>query len=146
MKALKYFATGMLILCGIVFAVHAAEDYIINGKVIYLRGQMNNYDATDEYALKQTDVGGCVNTRLVRTTKFKFADRDWSRGTNFGYTRISTIKEGDNVGIELNPDSMYEDLTFYPPQVGVYKFCLIKNNDKYYVTINKTSEKAVNIE
>ena len=145
MKALKYFATGMLILCGFVFAVHAAEDYIINGKVIYLRGQMNNYDATDEYALKQTDVGGCVNTRLVRTTKFKFADRDWSRGTNFGYTRIGTIKEGDNVGIELNPDSMYEDLTFYPPQVGVYKFCLIKNNDKYYVTINKTSEKAVNI-
>lgn len=146
MKAIVYFVTSIMILCGIAFAVHAAEDYLVNGKVIYLRGQMNNYDATDEFALKQTDVGGCVNTKLVRTTKFKFADRDWSRGTNFGYTRNGTIKEGDNVGIELNPDSMYEDLTFYPPQVGVYKFCLIKNNNKYYVTINKTSEKAVNIE
>ena len=48
MKALKYFVTSMLVLCGIVFAVHAAEDYIINGKVIYLRGQMNNYDATED--------------------------------------------------------------------------------------------------
>ena len=64
-------------------------------------------------------------------------------GTNFGYLNPpGVLKEGSRT-IPLNPNSKFEEISFYPKADGVYKFCLIPQNDKYYVLVLKSSKKEL---
>lgn len=42
--------------------------------------------------------------------------------------------------LELNPNSKFEEISYYPKKDGVYRFCLIPKNDRYYVTVTKSSK------
>ena len=67
----------------------AADNSDFGGKSIYLRGEMNDWMATDESkVVKVADKLYMAKGTLKKEWapyKFKFADSGWSCGTNFGY-------------------------------------------------------------
>ncbi len=108
---------------------------------------MNDYEVSESYRLrKQDDYGYCTLAKLRSDWapyKFKFADEKWSAGTNFGYmTPPGAIREGSKA-LELNPFSKFEELVFYPKEDGIYRFCLIENDGKYLVTVEKSSHHSL---
>lgn len=118
----------------------------INNRPVYLRGEMNDYEVSETYRLRKSDDGYCTYATL-RTDwspyKFKFADSDWSEGSNFGFmSGPGVIREG-YLPLKLNPDSKFEEISFYPNSDGVYKFCVIKRNGGYYATVYKSSKKLL---
>ncbi len=66
-----------------------ADNSDFGGKSIYLRGEMNDWMATDESkVVKVADKLYMAKGTLKKEWapyKFKFADSGWSCGTNFGY-------------------------------------------------------------
>jgi len=126
------FVLSMAVLSGCASNGDMAEDAF--GKTMYLRGEMNGWNAKPENSLTQVETG------LYRTVaeleggkryKFKFADMSWSCGTNFGYS-----SGGDGVvslDVEptlLNDCSKYEDLKFTPELTGSYEFYLDVRGEK----------------
>lgn len=120
----------------------------INEKAIYLRGEMNDYEVSETYRLRKSKTNSSYCTLASLRSdwspyKFKFADEAWSTGTNFGYlTPPGVFREGARA-VELNPNSKFEEISFYPKADGVYRFCLIQKNDKFYVTVSKSSQKEL---
>ncbi len=76
-----------------------ADNSDFGGKSIYLRGEMNDWMATDESkVVKVADKLYMAKGTLKKEWapyKFKFADSGWSCGTNFGYKCSG----------QLNPDT-----------------------------------------
>ena len=118
----------------------------INDKAIYLGGEMNDYEASETYRLRKDGHGYCTLATLRSDWapyKFKFADENWSKGTNFGFlTPPGVLRDGAR-SLELNPNSKFEEISYYPKKDGVYRFCLIPKNDRYYVTVTKSSKKEL---
>lgn len=120
--------------------------YSINGNAIYLRGEMNDYEVSETYRLRQNGEGYCALATLRADWapyKFKFADKDWSEGTNFGFLNPPGVLREGARAIELTPNSNFEEISYYPKADGVYRFCLIPRGDRYYVTVNKSSKKEL---
>ena len=121
----------------------AASGYSIEGKGIYLRGEMNDYEVSESYRLRSDGDNGYCTLANLRSDwapyKFKFADESWSDGANFGYMAPPGVLREGSKAIEANPFSKFEEMSFYPKTDGVYRFCLIKDSSKYYVTVEKTS-------
>ncbi|MCI7772544.1 MAG: pullulanase [Succinivibrio sp.] len=142
--------SGFLSACSSKIPEQVAEllpnGYSIDGKAIYLRGEMNDYEVSETYRLRKADEGYCTLATLRADWapyKFKFADENWSNGTNFGYLNPpGVLKEGSRT-IPLNPNSKFEEISFYPKADGVYKFCLIPQNDNYYLLVLKSSKKEL---
>ena len=85
-------AAGTLVLGGCASnggAEQAADNSDFDGKSIYLRGEMNDWMATDESkVVKVADKLYMAKGTLKKEWapyKFKFADSSWSCGSNFGY-------------------------------------------------------------
>ena len=131
------FVLSMAVLSGCASNGDMAADSF--GKTIFLRGEMNGWNAKPESALTQ------VETDLYRTVaeleggkryKFKFADITWSCGTNFGYSSGSNgVVTLDGEPILLNDCSKYEDLKFTPEMTGSYEFYLDVRGEKAAVFI-----------
>lgn len=123
-----------------------SSSLIINNRPVYLRGEMNDYEVSETYRLRKSDDGFCTYATL-RTDwspyKFKFADANWSEGSNFGFmSGPGVIREGA-LPLKLNPYSKFEEISFYPNSDGAYKFCVIKRKDGYYVTVQKSNKKRL---
>ena len=48
-----------------------------------------------------------------------------------------------SLALELNPNSKFEEISYYPKKDGIYRFCLIPKNGRYYVTVTKSSKKEL---
>ncbi|MDY6321794.1 MAG: pullulanase [Succinivibrio sp.] len=105
---------------------------------LYLRGDMNDYSAQPEFLLKDSgEEGRCASAEIKADWspyKFKFADKDWTPGTNFGFAKQPFIDAG-GAEVLLNPNSKFEDISFSVKQSGVYRFCLIKRDGQYFATV-----------
>ncbi|MGN1394681.1 MAG: pullulanase [Succinivibrionaceae bacterium] len=98
----------------------------IFGTQIYLRGEMNDWNASPEYLIKKVSDGVYKATAELKVDwapyKFKFADAGWSAGTNFGYKDQPGVYEWGGDPIVLNPKSVFEEVKITPPQDGLYDF------------------------
>lgn len=114
----------------------------INDRAIYLRGEMNDYEVSETYRLRKSGHGFCTLATLRADWapyKFKFADEKWLAGTNFGYLNPPGVIRDGSRPVELNPNSRFEEISYYPKEDGAYRFCLIPSNDSYFVTVEKSS-------
>lgn len=112
---------------------------LINGRPIYLRGDMNDFGVSETHRLRRFDseneIRWCTQAVLRSDWppyKFKFADQDWSKGSSFGYAEQPGILRFPGEKVLLNPDSDFEELRFEAGQDGIYRFCLIRDGDKFY--------------
>jgi glycosidase len=51
---------------------------------LYLRGGMNSWTATDDYAFKYSCDGYYLNVSVTGSNEFKIADKSWSTATSYG--------------------------------------------------------------
>lgn len=107
------------------------------GAPIYLRGEMNDWNAQPQYLVKKVSDGVYVATAELKVDwapyKYKFADASWTPGTNFGYSSESApgVYEWGGNPIVLNPSSKFEEVKITPPADGVYDIYLEKQGDKF---------------
>ena len=123
-----------------------SSGYSIDGRGVYLRGEMNDYEVSETYRLRKSDEGYCVLANLRADWapyKFKFADENWTNGSNFGFLNPPGVYRQGSRPIELNPNSKFEEISFYPKTDGVYNFCLIEQKGQFFVTISKSSKKEL---
>lgn len=96
------------------------------GAQIYLRGEMNDWNAQPQYLVKKVSDGVYVATAELKVDwapyKFKFADSQWSAGTNFGYRDQPGVFEWGGDPVVLNPKSVFEEVKVTPPADGLYDF------------------------
>ncbi len=110
---------------------------------LYLRGDMNDYSVSETYRLKSSAQGLCTEAALHADWSpyhFKFADPDWTSGSNYGYAMPPGVLEMHSRDVKLNPDSRFEDLTLKIRSDGIYRFCLIKKSDGYYASVSKVAD------
>lgn len=119
----------------------------INGKDIYLRGEMNDYAAISSNRLIKRDEGMYCTLAALRSDwtpyRFKFADDNWSQGSNFGYAYPPGVMRAGSAPMKLNPNSQFEELRYFPKEDAVYQFCIIQDDDEYFATVEKASDKEV---
>lgn len=82
---------------------------------------MNDYEASETYRLRKDGHGYCTLATLRSDWapyKFKFADENWSKGTNFGFlTPPGVLRDGAR-SLELNPNSKFEEISYYPKKTA----------------------------
>lgn len=97
------------------------------GTKIYLRGEMNDWNAQSQYLIQKVSDGLYVVKNVDLKVdwapyKFKFADAAWTSGTNFGYKEQPGVFEWGGAPIVLNPKSVFEEVKVTPPADGLYDF------------------------
>jgi len=121
--------------------------FSINEKAVYLRGEMNDYEVSESYRLRKDDEDTYCTVATLRADwapyKFKFADADWSDGSNFGYRNPPGILHEGSAPVELSANSKFEEISFYPKSDGVYRFCLIKDDNRFFASVQKTSHRSL---
>ncbi|SFS77510.1 hypothetical protein SAMN02910357_01776 [Succinivibrio dextrinosolvens] len=121
--------------------------FSINSKAVYLRGEMNDYAVSESYRLRKDDEDTYCTVATLRADwapyKFKFADADWSEGSNFGYRNPPGILHEGSFPVELSSNSKFEEISFYPKSDGVYRFCLIKRDNGFFASVQKTSHRSL---
>ena len=119
----------------------------IDGKDIYLRGEMNDYAAISSNRLIKRDEGMYCTLAALRSDwtpyRFKFADDNWSQGSNFGYAYPPGVMRAGSAPMKLNPNSQFEELRYFPKEDAVYQFCIVQNGNEYFATVEKASDKEV---
>lgn len=118
--------TLSLVGCGSSGSGSAEGGADVFGTPIYLRGEMNDWNAQAQYLIKP------VGDKVYKATaelkvdwapyKFKFADVGWTSGTNFGYKDQPGVFEWGGEPIVLNPKSIFEEVKVTPPADGLYDF------------------------
>ncbi|MCR5536024.1 MAG: hypothetical protein K6F05_01275 [Succinivibrio sp.] len=119
---------------------------VVTDKSLYLRGEMNDYGVSQTYKLSHH--GGALCTfAMLRSDwspyKFKFADANWSKGSNFGFATPPGVMRQGSSPVKLNPNSRFEELSYEVKYDGVYRFCLIKRSDGYYADVQETDEQQL---
>ena len=117
-------------------AVPGAGGADVFGKENYLRGEISESDPwaplpENKVVMVETGVYKATGKQLrvdFAPYKFKFADKDWTPGTNFGYAQAPGVFEKDPV--ELNPNSKFEEVKFTPPADGDYDFYIDVRGEK----------------
>ncbi len=97
------------------------------GTKIYLRGEMNDWNAQSKYLITKVSDGLYVVQNVDLKVdwapyKFKFADSAWTAGTNFGYKEQPGVFEWGGDPIVLDPKSVFEEVKVTPPADGLYDF------------------------
>ena len=103
------------------------KDLIPSNTVLYLRGDMTNWEARSEYQVQQ------VSSHLYtvkadlpdagKTYHFKFADAQWLPALNYG-AAIDDAALTLNSPAPIRAYSCLDELTFTPDQAGKYEFVL----------------------
>ncbi len=127
-----------------------SDSLKIDGREIYLRGEMNDYATNTAYRLEKVKDNVYCTIAPLRADwspyRFKFADANWTVGSNFGFaTPPGDIQEGAS-SILVNPNSRFEEIKFYPQNDGNYRFCLIKKGSQYYAEVKRTDKALATIE
>lgn len=104
-----------------------SKDLIPSNTVLYLRGDMTNWEARTEYQVQQ------VSSRLYtvkadlpdagKTYHFKFADAQWLPALNYGAAMDDATLTLDSPA-PIRAYSCLDELTFTPDQAGKYEFML----------------------
>jgi len=110
-----------------------SSDYP-DGRVLYLRGDMNDWEALPEQRLRKVGEGlYMTEAKLVAAQspyKFKYADRDWTPGCNFGYAKGSGEYHLGGNAVPLTPRSMFEEIVVSVDTDGTYEFYLDIRGEK----------------
>ena len=121
----------------------------INGKDIYLRGEMNDYAAISSNRLIKISDGKYCTLAPLRSDwtpyRFKFADDNWSSGSNFGYAYPPGVMRVGSAPMKLNKNSQFEELRYYPKEDAIYQFCIVEENGEYFATVEKASEREIGV-
>lgn len=130
-------------------ALASVNVFAPQGKAVYLRGEMNDYAVLSSYQLIQRGDGAYCTVAPLRADwspyRFKFADADWSAGSNFGYAAPPGILREGSAPQELNPNSRFEELRFYPREDGIYSFCILSQNGRYLVTVTRAQQRELSL-
>jgi hypothetical protein len=118
--------TLSLVGCGSSGSGSAEGGADVFGTPIYLRGEMNDWNAQAQYLIKPVGDNVYKATAELKVDwapyKFKFADAGWTSGTNFGYKDQPGVFEWGGEPIVLNPKSIFEEVKVTPPADGLYDF------------------------
>lgn len=122
----------------------ALDNPLFMGRAIYLRGEMNDYSVQRPYRLRKFDDNIYCTIAPLRSDwspyRFKFADAEWTKGTNFGYALPpAVIREGGGKAM-LNPNSRFEELRYEPLQDGIYRFCIEYENEVPFATVTRLED------
>lgn len=117
----------------------ALNNPLFMGRVIYLRGEMNDYGVQRPYRLREFAPNTYCTLAPLRSDwspyRFKFADDKWTAGTNFGYAVPPAIMREGSGKVLLNPSSRFEEVRYEPLQDGIYRFCIVYEDTVPYVTV-----------
>ena len=117
----------------------ALNNPLFMGRVIYLRGEMNDYGVQRPYRLREFAPNTYCTLAPLRSDwspyRFKFADDKWTAGTNFGYAVPPAIMREGSSKVLLNPNSRFEEVRYEPLQDGIYRFCIEYEDTVPYVTV-----------
>ena len=119
------------------------SENVTGDGVLYLRGEMNDYAEAEAYRLRSYQGGKCALATLRSDWspyKFKFADRSWSRGNNYGFATPPGVLRQGSAPVKLNPNSQFEELRYYVKKDGIYRFCIVDKSDGSYATVEPASE------
>lgn len=117
----------------------ALDNPLFRGRAIYLRGEMNDYGVQSAYRLRKFEEDTYCTVAPLRSDwapyRFKFADAEWSNGTNFGYAEPPAVLRQGSGRARLNPASRFEELRYVPQEDGIYRFCVIYDGSVPYATV-----------
>ncbi|MDY2798385.1 MAG: hypothetical protein SOV16_04315 [Anaerobiospirillum succiniciproducens] len=117
----------------------ALDNPLFRGRAIYLRGEMNDYGVQSAYRLRKFEEDTYCTVAPLRSDwapyRFKFADAEWSNGTNFGYAEPPAVLRQGSGRARLNPTSRFEELRYVPQEDGIYRFCVIYDGSVPYATV-----------
>lgn len=117
----------------------ALANPLFMGRVIYLRGEMNDYGVQRPYRLREFAPNTYCTLAPLRSDwspyRFKFADDKWTAGTNFGYAVPPAVMRQGSSRVLLNPNSRFEEVRYEPAQDGIYRFCIEYEDTVPYVTV-----------
>lgn len=125
------------------------EGLDIEGRRIFLRGEMNDYAVMSAYQLNEQEEGTYCTLAPLRADwapyRFKFADANWSAGSNFGYANPPGILREGSSEVELTPNSRFEELQYYPSRDGVFRFCIIEDGGRYFASVSRADPKSLSM-
>ncbi len=105
----------------------AADADSAETRPIFLRGEMNNWEAPKAQQLVQSEVGVLsVKTALQASHgayKFKFADEKWKGDSTYGVFD-PTSKITLDTPVVIKSGYQWSDMKFTPPADGTYEFVL----------------------
>ena len=115
------------------------------GRAIYLRGEMNDYSVQQPYRLRQFEDKVYCTIAPLRSDwapyRFKFADAQWTTGTNFGFAVPPAVMREGSGKAQLNPNSRFEELRYEPTVDGLYRFCIEYNEQNVpYATVTRLED------
>lgn len=105
----------------------AADADSAETRPIFLRGEMNNWEAPKAQQLVQSEAGVLsVKTTLQASHgayKFKFADEKWKGDSTYGVFD-PTSKITLDTPVVIKSGYQWSDMKFTPPADGTYEFVL----------------------
>lgn len=117
----------------------ALDNPLFRGRAIYLRGEMNDYGVQSAYRLRKFAQDTYCTVAPLRSDwapyRFKFADAEWTNGTNFGYAEPPAVLREGSAPARLNPTSRFEELRYVPQEDGIYRFCVIYEGSVPYASV-----------
>lgn len=121
----------------------------IEGRGVYLRGEMNDYAILSSYRLTQASDNSYCTLAPLRADwapyRFKFADPAWTEGSNFGFAQAPGILREGSSPVKLNPFSRFEELRYYPSADGVYRFCIEIEDGEYFASVSRADESELGL-
>ena len=126
-----------------------ANAFAPQGHNVYLRGEMNDDAVLSSYLLvKQDDDSYCTLAPLRADWspyRFKFAAANWEAGSNFGFADPPGVMREGSAMVRLNPNSRFEELRYYPKRDGIYRFCIVVQDDEYYASVTEAREDELSL-
>lgn len=111
-----------------------AADDTAETRPLFLRGEMNNWEAPEAYQLAQQEPGVLMAKAELKAShgayKFKFADAKWKGDTTFGQFD-PTAKLTLASPIQAKAGYQWSDMRFTPEADGTYGFVLDRRDPKH---------------
>ncbi|MFC3911954.1 hypothetical protein ACFOSS_00540 [Pseudaeromonas sharmana] len=134
----KIVMLASLLLCS--FSAFSADDSAAT-RPLFLRGEMNNWEAPKEAQLIESEAGVLVAKVTLQAShgayKFKFADEKWKGDTTYGQFDPSA-KVTLDTPVVVKAGYQWSDMKFTPDADGSYTFTLDRRDaNKITVTVKK---------
>lgn len=131
-----------LLLTTLIACIHPAlaNDDDPQTRPLFLRGEMNNWEAPAEQQLIAKQ-GGILSVQVALQAshgayKFKIADEKWKADTSYGQFD-PTAKLDTNKPVVVKAGWQWSDMKFTPPSDGQYSFTLDRRDPQHIqVTIS----------
>jgi len=118
----------------------AADADSTETRAIFLRGEMNNWEAPKAQQLQQAEAGVLSVKAALQAShgayKFKFADEKWKGDTTYGVFDPTSKIELDTP-VVIKSGYQWGDIKFTPPADGTYEFVLDRRDASKVLVIVK---------